>query len=111
MYSIEYAESIADDLRDVRAFDRTRVLDGIETQLTDEPTREARSRKMVIGLKPPWDYEEPLWQLRIGDFRVFYDVDETQKRVSVRAVRLKPPHKTTEEMKYCEDRRYPRGES
>ena len=98
MHFIEYAESVADDLSDLRAFDGTRLLDRIERQLTGEPTRETRNRKIVIGLRPPWEHEEPLWQLRIDEFRVFYDVDEVGKRVIVRAIRRKPPHMTTEEI-------------
>ena len=98
MYSVEFAESVADDLDDLRAFDRTRLLDRIDRQLTNEPARETRNQKMVVGLKPPWEHEEPLWQLRIDEFRVFYDIDETQKRVIVRAICRKPPHKTTEEI-------------
>ncbi|HVA49483.1 MAG TPA: hypothetical protein VNH11_24165 [Pirellulales bacterium] len=98
MFSIEYAESVADDLNDLRAFDRTRLLDRIDRQLSSEPTRQTRNQKIVIGLQAPWDHEEPLWQLRIDEFRVFYDVDEAGKRVIVRAIRRKPPHKTTEEI-------------
>jgi hypothetical protein len=37
MYEIEYAESIADDLASLRAYDRIQILDGIETQLQYEP--------------------------------------------------------------------------
>jgi len=40
----------------------------------------------------------PIWELRVGEFRVFYDVDEEAQTVFVRAVRHKPPHKTTEEI-------------
>jgi len=35
---------------------------------------------------------------RVGDWRVFYDVDGEERRVYVRAVRRKPPHRTTEEI-------------
>lgn len=98
MYSIEYAKSVADDLDALRAFDRTRLLDRIDRQLTSEPARQTRNQKVVVGLEPPWEHEEPLWQLRIDEFRVFYDVDEPRKRVIVRAIRRKPPHTTTEEI-------------
>ena len=98
MYSIEYAESVADDLGALRPYDHRRVLDQIDSRLATAPARETRSQKIVVGLKPPWEHEAPLWQLRIGEFRVFYDVDESQKLVIVRAIRRKPPHKTTEEI-------------
>jgi mRNA-degrading endonuclease RelE of RelBE toxin-antitoxin system len=41
---------------------------------------------------------DPVWELRIGEYRVFYDVDEQASLVMVRAIRQKPPHKTTEEI-------------
>jgi mRNA-degrading endonuclease RelE of RelBE toxin-antitoxin system len=43
-------------------------------------------------------FEEPVWELRVGKFRVFYDVDEDATTVTVRAIREKPPHKTTEDI-------------
>ena len=75
-----------------------RILDKIEEQLTHEPTRETRNKKMLVGLAPPWEHVQPVWELRVGENRVFYDVDEDASVVIVRAVRYKPPHKTTEEI-------------
>ncbi len=98
MYAIEYAEGVADDLAGLRAFDRKTLLDRIEEQLTHQPTQETRNKKILIGLTPPWEYVEPIWELRIGEYRVFYDVDEEAQHVAVRAIRHKPPHKTTEEI-------------
>lgn len=98
MFEIEYTEGIADDLKGLRAFDRKRILDAIEIQLSQEPNRETRNRKIIPGLIPPWNYVEPVWELRIGEYRVFYDIDEIELLVIVRAIRHKPPHKTTEEI-------------
>lgn len=42
--------------------------------------------------------KEPVWELRVGGFRVFCDVNEAERRVVIRAVREKPPHRTTEEV-------------
>jgi len=36
--------------------------------------------------------------LRVGPFRVFYDVQEAERRVYVRAIRHKPAHRQTEEI-------------
>ena len=44
------------------------------------------------------EHMDPVWELRIGEYRVFYDVDEQASLVMVRAIRHKPPHKTTEEI-------------
>ena len=98
MFVIRYAESVAEDLAAFRAFERKRLLDEIDRQLLHEPTRETRNRKILRGLTPPWEHVEPVWELRVDEHRVFYDVDEAAGQVVVRAVRHKPPHKTTEEV-------------
>jgi mRNA-degrading endonuclease RelE of RelBE toxin-antitoxin system len=46
---------------------------------------------------PPWNSTRPVWQLRVGEFRIFYDVDDTRREVIVRAVRRKGT-KSTEEI-------------
>jgi len=98
MYEIQYASGVSEDLKGVRAFDRARILDGIEEQLAHEPTRPTRNRKMIPGLVPPWEHEEPVWELRIGQYRVFFDVRQEDAIVVVRAIRRKPLHKTTEDI-------------
>src|SRR5438874_11657952 len=98
MFTIEFAEGVVEDLKSLPARDRRRVLDQIDDQLTHTPARQTRNRKVVVGLKPPWEHEEPIWELRVGALRVFYDVAEAERRVVVRAVRRKPPHRTTEEI-------------
>ena len=98
MFTISYAQSVAEDLAAIRTFERRQLLDQIEQQLSHEPARETRNRKMLRGLTPPWEHVPPVWELHVNEYRVFYDVDETAAQVVVRAVRRKPPHKTTEEM-------------
>ena len=98
MYEIKYATGVAKDLKHLTAYHRGQVLDKIEPQLRYEPARQTRNKKICLGLAAPWQHEEPVWELRIGTHRVFYDVDEVAKTVTIRAVRYKPPHKTTEEI-------------
>lgn len=98
MYTIEYAVDLVEDLADLRAYDRGRILDRIEEQLSHQPVQVTRNRRPIPGLTPPWEGQEPVWQLRIGEYRVFYDVNERARRVTVRAIRRKPPHRTTEEI-------------
>ena len=60
------------------------VLDGVDEQLRYEPTVETRNRK---PMRP-----NPLapWELRIGNLRVYYDVeDEPESIVYIRAVGVK----------------------
>jgi len=98
VFIISYAESVAEDLAAIRAFERKQLLDQIDRQLSHEPTCETRNRKIIRGLTPPWEHVKPVWELRINEYRVFYDIDETAGQVIVRAIRHKPPHKTTEEI-------------
>jgi hypothetical protein len=37
-------------------------------------------------LEPSFEHELPVWELRVGAFRVFYDVQEDERQVHVRAV-------------------------
>lgn len=97
-YTIEYAEGVIEDLFRLRAHERKQILDRIDQQLQYEPTKKTKNRKLLPGLIPPWEYIDPVWELRIGNYRVFYDVDEVGARVIVRAVRHKPPHRTTKDI-------------
>jgi mRNA-degrading endonuclease RelE of RelBE toxin-antitoxin system len=72
-------------------------LSKIKEQLIHEPTKQTKNKKPLPGLKPPWVSREPVWELRVGKFRVYYDVDEEQSLVAIKAIREKPPHLTTED--------------
>jgi mRNA-degrading endonuclease RelE of RelBE toxin-antitoxin system len=96
VYSVDFVEAAIGEIRRLRATTRTQMLDEIEEQLSHEPTLETHRRKLLAGLEPPWESLRPVWQLRVGDWRVFYDVDEDAKSVVVRAVRKKG-RKLTEE--------------
>ena len=98
MYKITYSGSVSDDLKSLGAPERTQILDEIDVQLSHEPGRETRNRKILVGLVPPWEHVPPVWKLRIDEYRVFYDIHDKAKLVMVRAIRHKPPHKTTEEI-------------
>lgn len=98
MYRIRFARDVEKDLKKLPAYHRARLLETIETQLLDVPTTPTRNRKFLVNLIPPWTTEPPIWELRVGEYRVFYDVSETERMVYVRAVRKKPPGKTTEEI-------------
>jgi len=98
VYEIEFSRSVEKDLAGFRAFDRARILKAIEEQLSGEPCVETRNRKVLVNLIPPFEAVPPLWELRIGECRVFYDVHDTDGIVYVRAIRRKPPHKMTEEI-------------
>lgn len=80
MFKIELTENASDDLRFLRKSDRRHIVAEMERYLSSEPLAPTLRRK---PLRP-----NPLaeWELRIGDFRVFYDVEEPANIVVVRAV-------------------------
>ncbi len=97
MFEILYEEAAEEDLRGLRTHEIRRIMFEADAQLTEKPTTSTRRKKLLEGLIPPWDAGRPVWQLRVGDFRVFYDADEERKEVTVRAIRRKG-RKTTEEV-------------
>jgi len=86
------------DLKRLQAYDRQTLLEALENDLAAEPTRPTRNRKLLVGLTPPWTSDLPVWELRVSEYRIFYDVSEKDKVIYVRAVRRKPPGKTTREI-------------
>ena len=79
-YEIVFEPDAAEHLQAFSVRDQATVLDQIEVQLTYQPDVETRRRKR---LRP-----NPLapWELRVGEIRVFYDVDEDPASVRVIAV-------------------------
>ncbi|MGH7796284.1 MAG: type II toxin-antitoxin system RelE family toxin [Candidatus Binatia bacterium] len=98
MFEIRFAEGVEEDLRKIRIYYRNQILDAIEEQLAHEPDTQTRNRKLVENLIPPWQAMAPIWELRIGEYRVFYDVSPTESVVYVRAVRRKPRGAKTEDI-------------
>lgn len=57
-----------------------------------------KNRKRLDNLVSPWETAALIWELRIGEYRVFYDVSDAESVVYVRAVRRKPPGTKTEDI-------------
>lgn len=70
-YEIIVAPDAEKTLQRLRAYDRIAVLDGIEEHLRHEPGKISRSR-----IKALRDLRHPQYRLRIGEWRVFYDLRE-----------------------------------
>ncbi len=83
MYEIDFTPEAFEDLTLLRKFEQREIIERIESLLGHEPTIETRNRKR---LRP-----NPVagWELRIGRFRVFYNVDEALRVVSIEAVGFK----------------------
>jgi mRNA-degrading endonuclease RelE of RelBE toxin-antitoxin system len=82
-YRIEYSPPSRDHLAALDARQRTTVLDKVDVQLAHEPTAVTRNRK-PLQLNPLARFE-----LRIGPLRVYYEVDEAERVVEIRAVGIK----------------------
>jgi mRNA-degrading endonuclease RelE of RelBE toxin-antitoxin system len=77
-FEIEVTQEAERDLDNVRPFYRRQILDTIESHLQHAPTRTSRSR-----IKRLRSVQSPEYRLPVGEFRVFYDVNEPKQRVTV----------------------------
>lgn len=89
LYTIHIHEDAEAELTALRLYDRNRILDDTEEQLTHEPSSVTRRKKILEALEPLWDQLGPVWQLRVGDYRIYYDVIQEEETVIVRAIREK----------------------
>lgn len=91
-FQVHYEELVLSDLSGLRAFDRSRIMDEAEALLANRPNV-AEGHKKILKLKDG----STIWQLRVGEFRVLYDVDINASMVKVRRV-LSKGRRTTKEM-------------
>jgi mRNA-degrading endonuclease RelE of RelBE toxin-antitoxin system len=97
-HAIVLTQEARQDLKGIKTFYRKKILAEIDGQLQHQPTVETRNRKKLGEVEPDFEYVPPVWELRVGSYRVFYDVDETDQTVNVRAVRFKDQGQTTEDV-------------
>jgi mRNA-degrading endonuclease RelE of RelBE toxin-antitoxin system len=79
-YSVELTETALGHLRSYRKSDSKSILNTIKRQLPYQAAEETRTRKLLR--------DNPLadWELRVGKFRVFYELDVDEHRVRIVAV-------------------------
>ncbi len=87
MYEIEYTQVALDDLKWFRKHEQKTIVQTIDTQLKYEPTVQTRNRK---PMRPNLVGE---WELRVGQFRVLYDVAETVRIVEIERIGQKRDNK------------------
>ncbi len=98
MFTVLFSRDVENDLKTISVFYRNKILDEIKKQLTQNPTSLTKNKKVLVNLIPPWEADSKVWEMRVGEYRVFYDVDESIQTVFIRAIRKKPPGITTEEI-------------
>ena len=69
-YTIEMTEEAKGDLDFYAVAARRTIVSAIRLQVMHEPLRETRNRK------PLRDHPLARWELRVEQYRVFYDVDQ-----------------------------------
>lgn len=72
-YDIILTAEAIEDLKRLRAFDRSSVKDAMEQSLRFLPTKVSKS-----GVKRLRGLSKPQYRLRQGDFRIFYDVYQAE---------------------------------
>lgn len=79
-FEVKLTSAALGDLAPFKRRDRKFILDGLEGQLAYEPHVETRNRKR---LRPNRTSE---WEVRIGKYRVFYDVRQNERIVEVKVI-------------------------
>jgi len=75
-YDITFAPEAVDDFKRLTAGDRSTIRGAIEIHLRHEPKKVSKSRtKRLRGVS------HPEYRLRVDEFRVFYDVKETEVEI------------------------------
>jgi len=72
-YRITLSPEARTQFHGLGAFDRAKVRDAMDRHLRHAPTAESRSR-----IKRHRDMRKPQYRLRVGDVRVFYDVEQDE---------------------------------
>jgi mRNA-degrading endonuclease RelE of RelBE toxin-antitoxin system len=79
-FRIEFSDRAQSNFKALRKNDQQIIYDAVTEQLTHQPDQPTRHRKKLE------DNELAPWELRIGDFRVFYDIDTENSRVILEAI-------------------------
>jgi mRNA-degrading endonuclease RelE of RelBE toxin-antitoxin system len=79
-FAIELSPHARGHLTRLRKRDQRIIVDAIAVQLTHQPDQPTQNRKQLE--------DNPLapWELRVGNFRIFYDVDHEGETVVVVAI-------------------------
>jgi mRNA-degrading endonuclease RelE of RelBE toxin-antitoxin system len=79
-FQINVTEGAEEDLKWFSVYVQRTIVDGIEIHLRHQPTLGSRK---IVSMRP-----NPVasWELRLGDYRILYDVDDTTSTVTVEAI-------------------------
>ena len=92
MLAIKFATEAYTELKKIRAHDRAIIVDALERHLVG-PDLQLGRRIKLLRLADG----QAIYRLRVGDYRVFFDLDAVARMVMVRAIREKG-RRTTEDI-------------
>ena len=79
-YTLDMTEDANQDLSYYRAFERKIMTDEMAVQLVDQPDVETNNRRHLR------DNPIARWELKVGKFRIFYEIDADTQVVTVISV-------------------------
>jgi mRNA-degrading endonuclease RelE of RelBE toxin-antitoxin system len=88
-FVIRYDRVALAELKGLRGTERASITREIRKQLAREPRTSTGRKKEIVR-----ETGESVWQLRVGEYRIFYDVDEIRREVLVRRVLYKGRQRT-----------------
>jgi mRNA-degrading endonuclease RelE of RelBE toxin-antitoxin system len=80
MFNIVFSENAFEDLAVFRKSEQQLIVDNVGRHLTHQPLLSTRNRK---PLRPN---ALSKWELRVGSYRIYYDVDELAGEVTIKAI-------------------------
>ncbi|NJN93703.1 MAG: type II toxin-antitoxin system RelE/ParE family toxin [Anaerolineales bacterium] len=86
-FVLEFTNSAFEDLAFFKKYEQSLILDAISLQLVHQPHIETRNRKQLES--------NPLaeWELRVGSYRIFYDIAHAESSVKIKAIGYKEHNK------------------
>lgn len=79
-YHIDYTENAIEDIAYFKKYERVLIADAIDQHLRYQPLVQVRNRKPLEA------NELGHWELRVGKYRIFYDVETEDRRVVIKTV-------------------------
>ena len=79
-YQIEVTDDVKADLYHYTAFEQKIITEEIRNQLSQQPLIETRNRKKLR------DNPIASWELRSNKYRIFYEVNEIPRKVTIVAI-------------------------
>jgi mRNA-degrading endonuclease RelE of RelBE toxin-antitoxin system len=75
-FSLVVSAAAREELDALRVFEKRQISDAIEVNLLVDPLAETRKMKKLGDVKAGFTYDRPLRELKVGAYRVYYNVDE-----------------------------------